>query len=97
MLAMEIGPAAMSQVVPGNESHLVLNEGNANSNFLTEFVAYYLNLPSGIVSGPYDHKTLGSLSACEFQSYPYATISNLSCKSYKTWRLQKAAALQAEC
>lgn len=63
MLAMEIGPAAMSQVVPGNESHLVLNEGNANSNFLTEFVAYYLNLPSGIVSGPYDHKALVSLSA----------------------------------
>ncbi len=87
----------MSQVVPGNESsHLVLNEGNANSNFLTEFVAYYLNLPSGIVSGPYDHKSVGSLSACEFKSYPCYNFRSFV-QELQNMAFVKAAALQAKC
>ena len=37
------------KVVPANGSHLVLNEGNVDTTFLTEFAAYYISLDPGIV------------------------------------------------
>ncbi|CAE7498889.1 unnamed protein product [Symbiodinium natans] len=41
-------------VISANDSsQLVLNEGNSDATFLTEFVGYYLTIDAGTVSGPF--------------------------------------------
>ena len=43
-----------TQVISANDSsQLVLNEGNSDATFLTEFVGYYLTIDAGTVSGPF--------------------------------------------
>ena len=46
-------PLRRFKVIDANDSsQLVLNEGNLDTTFLTEFVGYYLTIDAGTVSGP---------------------------------------------
>ena len=72
---------ALAEVVPAdNSTHLVLNEGNSDSTFLTEFVGYYLTVDAGTVPGPWHVASQGRRSgaACSMKlgSHSAVTIHN---------------------